>query len=175
MEPECSLPHLHVPATCPYPGPDKSSSCPASLFLKILPSTPRSFKWFFPSGFPTKTLWTPLPSPIRATCPAHLILLDSFLLMTKINNNNNSSYVRLEMYAVWMQDLLVMRRIACILLPLHSRSCEGRFKRSCRPLGGRHAAKHAMSAAWEFFISACERKELKNCTKITTESRKFPY
>jgi len=75
VEPESSLLHSQVPATCPYPEPAPSSPYPTSHFLKIhlclgFPSG------LFPSGFPTKILYMPLLSHIRATCLAHLILLD---------------------------------------------------------------------------------------------------
>jgi hypothetical protein len=34
MEPEGSLPHSQVPATCPYPEPDQSSPCDSTLHMK---------------------------------------------------------------------------------------------------------------------------------------------
>ena len=69
-----SVRHLSLSWASPiqpiYPHPTSWRSILISTHLHLgLPSG------LLPSGFPTETLYTPL-SPIRATCPAHLILLD---------------------------------------------------------------------------------------------------
>ena len=82
MEPESSLSRLQVPATWPYSEPDKSSPYPLHptswrfIFLivssHLRPGLPSDL---LPSDLPTKTVALRLSS-MRATCSAHLILLD---------------------------------------------------------------------------------------------------
>ena len=67
--------------TCPCLEPDQSSPCLPFHFFKIhfniiLPSRPRSFKWFFLSSFSSKPLYVHIVSSIPATCSAHFILLN---------------------------------------------------------------------------------------------------
>jgi hypothetical protein len=74
MEPEDSLLHSQLPATCPCPESGRSSPCP-HIPLSEDPCVPSGL---FPIGPPPqkKTLYKPLLSSICATCPTHLILLD---------------------------------------------------------------------------------------------------
>jgi hypothetical protein len=79
MEPEVSLSYSQVPANCPYLEPTPPSPTIPSNFLKIHLNISSHLRLglpnhLFPSGFPTNTLCTPHPSPVRATCHAHLIL-----------------------------------------------------------------------------------------------------
>jgi hypothetical protein len=70
---------------CPPPIPILSQLDPArvptSHFLEvhlniILPSMPGSSKWYLSLRFPPSKPCIRLSSPLRATCPTHLILLD---------------------------------------------------------------------------------------------------
>ena len=84
-----SVRHLSLSWASPiqsiYPHPTSRRSI-LILFTHLRLGLPSGL---FPSGFPTKTLYTALSSPIRTTCPAHLILLD-FITRTILGEEHKS-------------------------------------------------------------------------------------
>jgi hypothetical protein len=68
MEPDGSLPHSQMLATCPYPEPDQSSPYP-HIPLPEDPSTPESPKWFFPLMFPHQHPVYTSPPPYALHAP----------------------------------------------------------------------------------------------------------
>jgi len=94
MEQENSLPHSHCPPPFPTLNQLDPAQTPHPNFLKIhlniiLPSAPRSSKWSLSFTFPHQNLYMTLLSPIRASCHAHLILLD-FINRTLLDEGNKS-------------------------------------------------------------------------------------
>jgi hypothetical protein len=82
MEPESSIPNSQELSTCPYPEPEQSSPHHPFRPLQYYPNTYALAFIVAPSlSLSHQQPISVLFSPIRATCPAHLILLALIILI----------------------------------------------------------------------------------------------